>query len=353
MKLWLLTYISFIAVAIILTACSQRTFVVSSNEAYRSDADAMIASGRLKVQETQTKAVRTAIAGDNTDLQQVRNGRSLQDASDDRVTVQQLSPNMRLYSPKNASSKPRPLLLYLHGGGWCFGSIMSCSRFCTELCANSNIMVAALDYRLAPEYPFPCALDDCTEALQFLVREATRLGIDTKRISVGGDSSGGNLAIVSALQSNIAVHSLLLFYPVTNICPPYRASWQTYSEGYGCDAQIMEAFADAYVPATERSNPLVSPLLLSDTEIARLPRTLLVAAQRDVLYDQGKQFVERLHRQHVPAKHVTLTGTIHLFITVPGQDAAFWHSVELAKNFLRINPLCYGNSYNAINWLLK
>lgn len=321
-------------VVIILTACSHRTFVVSSNEAYRTEADAMIASGRLKVQEAQTNAVRAAIAGDNTDLQQVRNGRSKQDASNEHVIVQQLSPNLRLYSPRNTSSKPRPLLLYLHGGGWCFGSIMSCSRFCTELCTNSDIMVAALDYRLAPEYPFPCALEDCTEALQFLVREATRLGINPKLISLGGDSSGGNLAIVTALQSNKAVHSLLLFYPVTNICPPYRASWQTYSEGYGCDAQIMEAFADAYVPTTKRSNPLVSPLLLPDTEISRLPRTLLVAAQRDVLYDQGKQFVERMRRQHVPAKHVTLVGSIHLFITVPGQDEAFWHSVKLAKEFL-------------------
>lgn len=96
----------------------------------------------------------------------------------------------------------------------------------------------------------------------------------------------------------------------------------------------MEAFADAYIPASERSNPLVSPLLLSDTEITRLPRTLLVAAERDVLYDQGKQFIQRLRQQHVPAKHITLAGTIHLFITVPGQETAFRCSVELAKDFL-------------------
>lgn len=216
--------IIFIIIAILFTACSEQTFIEFRNEAFRNEADAMIASGRLKVQEIQTKAVRTAISGDNTDLEQVRNSRSKQDASDDRVIVQQLTPNLRLYSPKIASNKPRPLLLYLHGGGWCFGSIMSCSRFCTELCANSDIMVAALDYHLAPEYPFPFALEGCTTTLKFLASEATHLGIDPKRISIGGDSSGGNLAIVSALQSEIAIHSLLLFYPVTNICPPYSAS---------------------------------------------------------------------------------------------------------------------------------
>lgn len=325
----------FLAAVLMLSGCRQPTFVVDNKESYRTEADAFIATGRLKSQEMQARAVREAIDGECGALDEVRSGRSKQDAADDRITVRQLRPNLRLYMPRQTSERPRQLLLYLHGGGWCFGSIMSCSRFCTELCASADIMVAALDYRLAPQHPYPSALDDCCEALSFLASEAASLGIDTTRISIGGDSSGGNLAIVSALRSEVGIRSLLLFYPVTNICPPYEPSWQTYADGYGCDANLMEAFSDAYVDRAERSNPHVSPIHLTDNEIGRLPSTLLVAAERDVLYDQGKLFAERLHRQRVPVRHVTLAGSIHLFITVQGQESAFWRSVALAKEFLR------------------
>lgn len=324
---------------IILGGCDPKSttgnFTVEADSIYAKEADAFIASGATKGQAAQTEAIRKAIAEDSEALNAIRNGRSKKDYVDGRVAVNDSLPNIRIYTP-SGEKKRRPVLLYLHGGGWCFGSIKSCSRFCTELCVNADIVIAALDYRLAPENPYPSAINDCVDAIKYLSAHADELGIDTTRISIGGDSSGGNLAIVSALKSENSIHSLLLFYPVTNVSKPYGESWQTYGEGYANDAEIMEAFTDAYIPQEQRAIGLVSPLNLNDDELKRLPNTLLVAAERDVLYDQGKSFIHKLHDLKVPAQHITINGSVHLFITVPGQDAAFYKSVELAKDFLAI-----------------
>lgn len=325
-----------ILIAIIILGCNSKPsteiFSVEADSIYEKEADEFLASGLAKGQAAQTKAIRKAIAGDCDDLNAIRNGRSKTDFADERVSFID-SLNLRIYTPAGKTRK-RPALLYLHGGGWCLGSVKSCSRFCSELCANANIVVVALDYRLAPENPFPAAIDDCVEAIDFLYSNAENLGIDTARISVGGDSSGGNLAIVGTLKSEKSVHSLLLFYPVTNICKPYEKSWQTYGSGFANDTEIMEAFADAYVPQAQRANSFVSPLNFN-TELKRLPKTLLIAAERDVLFDQGKIFIQKLLDLDVPARHITIRSSVHLFITVPGQDAAFYKSVELAREFLK------------------
>lgn len=320
-----------ILIGIVLNLSAQKA-IVETDCRYRTEADAFIASGAVKVQAQQTLAIREAIRGNSDALNGVRNGRSKSDASDSRVTIRQLTPTLRLYIPAGGTDHERPLLIYLHGGGWCFGSIKSCSRFCTELCASADIMVAALDYSLAPESPYPTAIEDCLEAIRYLTALSKELGIG--RISIGGDSSGGNLAVVSALQSDVPIHSLLLFYPVTNMDRPYTRSWKRYGEGYALDANIMEAFTDAYIPNSERSNGMISPLRLPGSTLAKLPKTLLVAAERDVLYDQGKAFIRKLQKQNIEAQHITLKGSIHLFITVPGQDAAFYRSVALSRDFL-------------------
>ena len=308
-----------------------------STEIYRLQADQLIASNKLSVQHTQTAAIRQAIDGKPQALQAIRLGRSQTDYADHRVRIRQLRSNLRLYTPANQSCKLRPILLYLHGGGWCLGSINSCSRYCTELCSSADILIAALDYRLAPEHPYPSALKDINQAIDYLITHAQDIGADTTFFSIGGDSSGGNLAIVSSLQTSHAIHSLILYYPVTNVLPPYESSWHKYACGYACDAEIMEAFIDAYIPYEQRNLPTVSPILLPDDEISRLPPTLIVAAERDVLYDQGVKFAERLSQNHVPVTHITIPGSIHLFITIPHQDAAFYQSVNLAKIFLKKN----------------
>lgn len=153
------------------------------------------------------------------------------------------------------------------------------------------------------------------------------------RITLGGDSSGGNLALATALseQCRGKIESLLLFYPVTKAFDDGSLSWRKYGKGYGLDAEIMKAFNRAYTLNTDARSEAISVGLCSDEALQALPRTLLVTAERDILCDQGKELAERMGNK---ATRIEYTGTVHLFITVPGQDAAFAKAVRDAVSFI-------------------
>lgn len=162
---------------------------------------------------------------------------------------------------------------------------------------------------------------------------AALLGIDASRISAGGDSSGGNLALAVALSDECrgALESLVLFYPVTKAFADGSESWRRYGSGYGLDADLMEAFNRAYLGGTDSENHAVSVGLCSGEQLRRLPRTLLVAAGRDILRDQGCELAEKSGGR---IERVEFPDAVHLFITVPGQDEAFRKAVDLTYEFI-------------------
>ena len=238
---------------------------------------------------------------------------------------------MRLYEIENDTTT-LPLLIYLHGGGWTFGSINSCSRFCDAIAASGAARVLAIDYSLAPESPFPAALNDCTAALEYAHTNAAILKTTPALISIGGDSAGGNLAVAAALKCGcLPVRSLILFYPVTKAYADDSESWNKYGHGYGLDADLMAEFNKAYTIGTSPHNPLISISSAKTENLAKLPPTLLVGAGRDILRDQGKEFADRLPGI---VRRVEFPGAVHLFITVPGQPTAFKKAVELSINCL-------------------
>lgn len=316
-------------------------FAQGVNEAdrMRAEADAFLKTMPEGQQDRQTAAVYAAMDGNTKALLEVRNSRNTPAELPEGVTARYVTPTMRLYAPSKPSDsgKPMPLLIYLHGGGWTFGSINSCSRFCGELAAKGGVLVLALDYRLAPEHPYPAALNDCISAIEFARSHAAEWGGSPDLISVGGDSSGGNLALASQLRLQKAgrsLHSLLLFYPVTEAWADGSESWTKYAKGYGLDADLMDAFNRAYSVGNYRF-PLISPASADDTELAKLPPTLIIAAERDVLCDQGRRFYERVKKLGVNVSREVFGGTVHLFITVKGQETAFRNAVERASVFLR------------------
>ena len=235
------------------------------------------------------------------------------------------------------SEDSRGTVLFFHGGGWVLGGIGSCARFCAELAAAGHVLVLAADYRLAPEHPFPQGLDDCMRAVETALRRASEWGGSPERVSVGGDSSGGNLALAVALRRRAEglppLRSLVLFYPVVTARADGSASWKRYGQGAALDGTLMETFSLAYASGREEF-PLVSPAAASDAELAGLPPLLLVAAGRDILRDQGEAFAERLLRLGVAVRREELAGAVHLFVTVPGQERAFRRAVALAREFL-------------------
>ena len=143
---------------------------------------AFLANMKPGLQHTQMLAVRDAMKGDYSALDQIRQSRNQAPVLPETVETKYITPDICLFSPVNATECKRPLLLYLHGGGWCFGSINSCARFCAALAEAGDCCVAALNYRLAPKYPFPIPLDDCKQAFEYLKQHAEEWGCDSSRI---------------------------------------------------------------------------------------------------------------------------------------------------------------------------
>lgn len=287
------------------------------------------------LQHRQSEAIKVAMQGDTTALMQIRRSRNQAPTINDGVKMHYVSPTLCLFLPKQDEGKLRPLLVYFHGGGWCFGSINSCAKFCAEVACAANCGVLAVDYRLAPAYPFPAALNDCVAAYQFARSHATEWGIDATHILVGGDSAGGQLALATAL-SEPSVRAVIPIYPVTKLYAEPTPSWQQYAQGYGNDAELMHTFNRAYA-GQQTHHPLASVALAPDSALTKLPPVLFIAAGHDVLYDQGRAFVSRLVSLHHPVEdHVFPTAT-HLFITVPGQPTAFAEAVKIVASYIRKN----------------
>ena len=147
---------------------------------------------------------------------------------------------IRFYFP---SEKPgKSIVLYLHGGGWTIGSIEGSARICGDLAAETGIDIATLDYRLAPEYRAPAALDDVLAAVQMLQDRGY------ERIYFAGDSAGGNLAACAGWKLRSEIAGLLLYYPVVLAKQDGSESWKEYAEGFGLDGDLMDAFNESYAP---------------------------------------------------------------------------------------------------------
>ena len=300
---------------------------------YAREADDFLRGKPADAQFLQAQAIRRAIEGDLAGLAAVRHARRPAVQLPDGVTAADLQGKYRLYRAKSAAGKVLPLLVYLHGGGWTFGSIASCAAFCGALAADGRVAVLAVEYRLAPEHPYPAALDDVSAALRFARENAAKLGVDPGRISAGGDSSGGNLALAAGLKHSGELRSLVLFYPVTKAWNDGSESWRRYPHAlFG--GEVMEAFNDAYCGKHDPRDPFISPACASDAALRGLPPMLLVAADRDILRDQGKEFSDRAAKAGVLCRYVRFPGSVHLFITVPGQPSAFRDAVELTADFL-------------------
>ncbi len=325
-------FTAYCVFAILFTVTSFCSQAAESPDAavYRQQADSFVSSLPEGMQALQTAAIRRAIAGNSRSLVEIRASRNVAPTLPDGVERRPVKGNMALFRSNKFEGDTLPLLVYLHGGGWTIGSINSCARYCAAM-ADNGVAVLAVDYRLAPEHPFPAGLNDCIDAVKTASDSLATWQCNS--ISLGGDSSGGNLAVAAALAGlPCRVAGLVLFYPVTEAYADNSESWIEYGEGYGLDAALMDAFNDAYTD--DSRNPLVSPALAPDSALVSLPPLLLVAAERDILRSQGEKFAVRLEKLGVDVTHRLIPGSVHLFITVPGQPAAFDEAVRQSRVFL-------------------
>ena len=233
---------------------------------------------------------------------------------DRRVPGPQGEIPVRVYTPNG--SAPLPLLVYFHGGGWVLGSLETHDGVCRSLAAGAGCVVVSVDYRLAPEHCYPAAAEDCFAATQWAHTHAAELGADAKRIAVGGDSAGGNLAaVVAQMARDSGAPGLvfqLLIYPATDAAYD-TASYHDNATGYLLTTDDMRWFWGHYLgdaPA-RAAEPYCSPLRAGS--LAGLPPALVITAEFDPLRDEGEAYGAQLEEAGVPARLTRYDGLIHGF----------------------------------------
>jgi len=226
---------------------------------------------------------------------------------------------IRVYTPE--APGPLPVLVYFHGGGWVVCNLDTHDVVCTAIAHRAGAVVVAVDYRLAPEHKFPAAVVDCYAATAWVAANAGQLGVDPKRISVGGDSAGGNLAAVVSIRSRDengpAIRSQVMVYPVTDLSSFATPSYAEFAENHYLTKKEMEWFRDLYLRnAEDARNPHASPLLAEN--LRGLPPALVITAECDPLRDEGAAYAKRLEDAGVPVTYTCYAGMIHPFFSLSG-----------------------------------
>ena len=233
----------------------------------------------------------------------------------------------RIYLPPQASRlNPIPTLIYFHGGGWVMGSVATHDPFCRLLSEAAGVAIFSVEYRLAPEHPFPAGLQDAFESVAWAQRHFTEWKGDPGRFALGGDSAGANLAAVAANEMHAKkdmprLAALLLLYPVTDHPNSNHPSYKENATGYGLEAETMHWLWEQYAPSVVPDNPRVSPLRIQS--VPPLPPTLITTSEYDVLRDEAIAYVEKLKAANVKVTHMHSPDMNHNFPVHPGTVARF------------------------------
>ena len=247
---------------------------------------------------------------------------------------------VRFFRPKQV--RRDELLLFFHGGGWVTGDIESYTPACVAMADLTGCVVASVDYRLAPEHPFPAGLEDCLRATRLLLEDPSRAGLESaSQVVLVGDSAGGSLAAVVSLllrqEGQVMPGRQILLYPVTYWdhdpqTSPY-ASVREHGQGYRLTHTEVQDYMDLYVPDPEkRRNMRVAPLLAED--MTGQPATLLITAELDLLCDEGEAYGRALAAAGNSVRMHRVDGAIHGFITLPRFARPLREAYEVIDAFL-------------------
>ncbi len=243
---------------------------------------------------------------------------------------------VRFYVPVGVPD-PSPLLVFFHGGGWTVGDCDTHDRACRHFAEKARCRVASVDYRLAPEHRFPAAVEDCWAAYAAIAGDPGRWDADPRRIAVGGDSAGGNLAAVVAQMAKAgkapAPCFQLLIYPAVDMAGVY-ASIGRFGKGYLLTKSMIDSFLAHYAPETAmRRDPRASPLLAGS--LAGLPPAFVQTAGFDPLQDEGAAYARALAAAGVAAEHRHYAGLVHGYLQLAGYSKEARTAVDDAAAALR------------------
>ncbi len=247
---------------------------------------------------------------------------------------------LRILRPQNTRT-PLPVIVYIHGAGWVFGSPQTHDRLVRELAVGAGAAVVFPVYRLCPEVRYPTALEECYTAARWVGRFGQDHGLDAGRLAVAGDCVGGNMATVITLLSRERgepdIRLQMLFYPATDAAFD-TASYHQFAEGYHLRRDTMMWYWDQYTRHPgERSEITASPLRASIQQLQGLPPALIITAEADVLRDEGEAYASKLRQAGVRVTAVRFQGTIHDFVTLNAlaHTAAARGAIAFATAWLR------------------
>ena len=247
---------------------------------------------------------------------------------------------LRILRPQNAQA-PLPVIVYIHGAGWVFGSTQTHDRLVRELAVGAGAAVVFPVYRLCPEVRYPTALEECYTAARWVGRFGREYGLDAERLAVAGDCVGGNLATVLTLLSRERgepdIRLQVLFYPVTDAAFD-TASYHQFAEGYHLRRDTMMWCWEQYTRhPSERNEITASPLRASIAQLHGLPPALIITVEADIVRDEGEAYASKLRQAGVRVTAVRFQGTIHDFVTLNAlaHSASARGAIALATAWLR------------------
>lgn len=233
--------------------------------------------------------------------------------------------SVRAYVPLGVTQgEPLPAMLYAHGGGWCLGTLALYDQPCQALANATGRVILSVDYRLAPEHPYPRPLEDLYQALCDVVERADEWGVDVMRLAVGGDSAGGNLAAAVALlardRNGPRIEHQLLLYPALSRAMD-TASYQAYAQGYYLTREVMEFCWGQYLgDGAQGHDPYAEPLHAAT--LRQLPPATILSCEYDPLRDEAEHYAQRLREDGVAVRCERLPGMVHACIHMLGLTPA-------------------------------
>jgi acetyl esterase len=249
---------------------------------------------------------------------------------------------VRVYHPHTAQTqKSLPALVYIHGGGWTIGDLDTHDVLCRSLCLQAGVVVVSVDYRMGPEHKFPAAYDDTVAAFNWTVANASTLGVDAKRIAIGGDSAGGNLSAAACIglrdQKGLSVQPAfqLLIYPATIMwqdTPSYHANGQ----GYMLTKDSIAYYTDNYLRNRDDAKDWRASPQWASTH-AGLPPAFVMTAGFDPLRDEGLMYADALSKAGVSCQYICFERQIHGFITMGRVMQEANTAVSLCAQVLKAN----------------
>ena len=244
---------------------------------------------------------------------------------------------VRLYWP--GAPAPHRMLVYAHGGGFVRGDLDTHDHVCRELCAAAESLVVSVDYRLAPEHPYPAALDDCLFATRWAHANAAALRGDARCLLVAGASPGANLAAMVCLRAREGrdppIRGQLLFYPVTAHYDPPTASYGEFAEGHFLTRDAMRWFIDLYLGAAQSP---ADAFPLDAADLHGLPPALILTAECDPLRDEGQAYADRLRASGVACAYRCVDGMLHGFMAQTDLHPQAQEAMREACAWIRARP---------------